>query len=230
MKDVPSRVLKRFQQLKREEAGHIELKQIRNNYYVYRATSEWDKERRKVRKITEYMGSIDSDGIFTARRVRNGVQESSQEVFEFGNGGLAQYLLHDVEPLLTERTPYARELIAAAIIKAIDPKPLRLVASRWEKLYLSKQLDIRLAPKHLSTVLRHTGEEIQRWYELFAELATADDLLLYDLTAVFTQAQNLRLVERGYNADHAYLDQLGSFWRSRAARRCRSVSRSSMAR
>jgi hypothetical protein len=59
MKAVPSRVLKRFQQLKREEAGHIELKQIRNNYYVYRATSEWDKERRKVRKITEYMGSID---------------------------------------------------------------------------------------------------------------------------------------------------------------------------
>ncbi len=209
MKDVPSRVLKRFQQLKREEAGHIELKQIRKNYYVYRATSEWDKERRKVRKITEYMGSIDSDGIFTARRVRNGVQESSREVFEFGNGGLARYLLQDVEPLLTERTPYARELIAAAIVRAIDPKPLRLVASRWEKLYLSKQLDIRLAPKHLSTVLRHTGEEIQRWYELFAGLATADDLLLYDLTAVFTQSQNIRLAERGYNADHAYLDQIG---------------------
>ena len=102
---IPSRVLKRFQQLKREEAGHIELKQIRNNYYVYRATSEWDKERRKVRKITEYIGSIDPEGLFTARRVRNGIQESGREVFEFGNGGLARYLLRDVETLLTERTP-----------------------------------------------------------------------------------------------------------------------------
>jgi hypothetical protein len=58
--------------------------------------------------------------------------------------------------------PSAGRFIAAATIKVIDPKPLRLVASRWEKLYFATQRDISLTPKHLSAVLRHTGEEIQR--------------------------------------------------------------------
>ena len=40
----------------KKELSHIELKIIKNNHYVYRATSEWDKERKKVKKITEYIG------------------------------------------------------------------------------------------------------------------------------------------------------------------------------
>jgi len=55
--------------MKKKEPSHIELKIIKNNCYVYRATSEWDKERKKVRKITEYIGSIDQ-GVSSGRRGR----------------------------------------------------------------------------------------------------------------------------------------------------------------
>ena len=46
-------------------------------------------------------------------------------------------------------------------------------------------------------------------YDLFSKLATREDLLLYDLTSVFTYSKNLKLAERGYNADHAYINQIG---------------------
>ena len=59
MRNIPPKVLKTFERIKKKEPSHIELKIIKNNYYIYRATSEWDKERKKVRKITKYIGSID---------------------------------------------------------------------------------------------------------------------------------------------------------------------------
>ena len=94
-------------------------------------------------------------------------------------------MIKDLEDLLAN-TPYCNELIATAIIKAIDPKPLRLFASRWEKLYLSRLIDVSLTPKHLSSVLSSTGRDIHIWYDLFSKLATREDILLYDLTSVFT--------------------------------------------
>ena len=54
MKDIPPKVLETFERMKESEEGCIELKKIRGRYYVYRATSEWDKEDKKVKKITEY--------------------------------------------------------------------------------------------------------------------------------------------------------------------------------
>ncbi|MHC1569321.1 MAG: hypothetical protein ACXQTT_07080, partial [Candidatus Syntropharchaeia archaeon] len=58
MKDIPPKVLETFERMKESEEGCIELKKIRGRYYVYRATSEWDKEDKKVKKITVYLGSI----------------------------------------------------------------------------------------------------------------------------------------------------------------------------
>lgn len=208
MKEIPPKVLKTFERIKKEEPAHLELKTIKNNYYVYRATSEWDKEHKKVRKITEYLGSIDHQGIFMKRKERLKIQESEREVFEYGNCALAYHMVKDLEDLLKD-FPYCKELIAIAIIKAIDPKPLRMFASRWEKLYLSKQIDVSLTPKHLSSVLSNIGGDISLWYNLFSKLANKEDLLLYDLTSIFTYSKNIKLAEKGYNADHEYNDQIG---------------------
>ncbi|MDY6864469.1 MAG: hypothetical protein SVY15_00650 [Halobacteriota archaeon] len=62
--------------------------------------------KRKVRKITEYIGSIDRDGVFTKKRLRSHIQESGHEIFEYGNSMLARYLLKDIGDLPSEKTPY----------------------------------------------------------------------------------------------------------------------------
>lgn len=135
MTEIPSKVANTFERLKREETGYIELKIIKGKYYVYRSTSEWDKDRKKPRKITEYVGSITSDGVFLSKRVKAAIQETDREIYEHGNCMLAYHFVRDIEEILKQLTPYYRELIAVSIIKAIDSKPIRLFSSRWEKFY-----------------------------------------------------------------------------------------------
>jgi len=204
MKDVPPKVLSTFERIKRSEEGCIELRKIKGRFYVYRATSEWDKQNKRVRKITTYLGSITPEGYYIPKKQR--VQESKREVFEYANGMLAYHFIRDVEEKLKAYTTNYKELIAASIVKAIDPKPLRLIASRWEKLYL--QWDVNLSPKHLSSILRDVGKNIRWWYDFFEELS-GNGLLLYDLTTVFTRSKNIRMAEKGYNSERKYCDQLG---------------------
>lgn len=59
---------------------------------------------------------------------------------------------------------------------------------------------MRVTPKYLSTALHQPNTDKDWWNEYFTELVDADDLLLYDLTSVFFWSENIKLVEKGYNA------------------------------
>jgi len=208
MRELPPEVMKTLERIRREEQGYIEIKTIKGNYYVYRSTSEYDREQRKPVKRTSYMGRIMPDGTYIQKKHR-AIQESSREIFEYGNCILAHHFLRDAESILQPLTPYHQEIIASAIIKAIDPEPIRLHSSRWEKFYLSKLMEVNLSPKHLSMVMSNIGEQVSLWHELFSSLITGNDFLLYDLTAISTYSQSIKLAEKGYNADHEYIDQIG---------------------
>lgn len=73
-----------------------------------------------------------------------------------------------------------------ATIRAIYPQPLHLPNSRWEKLFISHELNVRITPNHLSTILHETGTGNGGWHEFFIDLMGTDYLLLYDLTSVFS--------------------------------------------
>lgn len=208
-KDVPPKVMRTFERLKESKPGYIELKEIKGRYYVYRSTSEWDKEKKKPVKKPTYLGAINLEGEYTPKKMKTGFQESKREVYEYGNARLAHRFLEDVEGELRQYTPHAEELIAAAIIRAIDPQPLRLHESRWKKLYLSTEIEAGLSPKRMSHILRDTGLGVEWWHDLFSALVREGDLLFYDLTAVFTYSQNIKLAEKGYNRKKLYLDQIG---------------------
>lgn len=206
--DVPARVMKTFKELKGEKEGYIELKEVNGRYYVHRSTSVWDKEEKRPKKKSNYLGSINFEGEFKPKNPQ-GRRESKKEVFEYGNGKLAYYFLKEVHEELEKYTPHADELVAAAVIRAVDPKPLRLHESCWADLHLSRDLDVKMSAKHLSKILKATGEGVGWWHKLFQSLINEDDLLLYDLTTIFTQSKNIKLAEKGYNPDELYLDQIG---------------------
>lgn len=209
MKEVPLEVEKTFKRIREEQQGCIELKIINNSYCVRRATSIWDKKRKKVQKITEHLGVISPDGTFKRKISPKGIRETAREIFEYGNGLLAHHLLRDVEEVLSKSTPYSTEIVTFAVIKAIDPQPIRLLQSRWEKLYLSKEMDVSLSPRNISSMLKHVGGEVSLWYELFSKLAAEDDIVLYDLTAALTYSENIKMAEKGRNKEHSYLNQVG---------------------
>ena len=209
MNEVPPEVEKTFKRIREEQQGYVELKYINKSYCIRRATSVWNKEKKKVQKITEHLGVIALDGTFKKKIPRKGIRETAREVFEYGNGLLAHHMLRDVEEILGRSTPYSKEIVIYAVIKAIDSKPIRLLSSRWEKLYLSKEMDVGLSPRNISAVLNALGGEVSMWYELFSRLVAKDDIVLYDLTAVFTYSENIKTAEKGRNSDHIYLNQIG---------------------
>lgn len=207
--EPPGPVEAEFERLREDRDAYLQLRDINDRWYVYEATSVWDKSKQKPKKISTYLGSITPDGEFNPKTPRTTVPVTDREIFEYANGRLAYQLLADVHELLAGYTPYADELVAMAVIRAIDAQPLRRHRSRWEKLYLSQELDVTVSPKHLSLVLRVTGRGKRWWHDFFTDLIDSGDFLLYDLTTVFSRSQNIKRAEKGYNPDRLYVDQLG---------------------
>ena len=209
IQNIPAQVEETFNHLKEKEDGYLQLRNISGRWYVQQATSVWDKVEKKPKKITTHLGTIMENGEFKPKTPRYKLPITDREIFEYANGRLAYHFLKDVHKMLDRYTPYADELIAMAFIWAIDPQPLRLHPSRWQKLYLSKEFNVTVTPKHLSNVLKQTGQGKGWWHGLFTDLIDTDDLLLYDLTSVFSRSQNIKRAEKGYNPGKLYIDQLG---------------------
>ena len=55
--------------LKQEYKFYIALSKINGKYYVYRHTTRWDKEIRKVKSISKYLGKINENGIFAQKAI-----------------------------------------------------------------------------------------------------------------------------------------------------------------
>lgn len=205
---IPPQVKKAFEKLTEERDEYLELRYTSGSYAVRRATSVWDKEGKRPRKVTEHIGTISPEGFFREKIPRKGVMGTSREIFEYGNGALAYHYLKDIEGFLRDLTPYSEEIIAYGVIKIIDPKPLRLLSSRWEKLYLSQEKRVSLSPKRISSMLSDIGTDVSWLYELYSQL-TGNDILLCDLSRVFTYSENIKIAEKGWNSHHLHKNQIG---------------------
>lgn len=181
----------------------LDVKVLNKNYYLYHSTTRWDKELRKVRKVAHYIGRLTPDGV--AKRKMS----DSRSVHEYGNGALLMKLSQEFLKDLEDAFPYRwKELLACAIVKTIQPVPLKLVKSRWEKLHLSCEMDVPLSPKTLGEVLREVGKEYAFQKKFFDTLTKKSRTLAFDMSSVFSHSENLRYAEKGYNPDHAYTKQV----------------------
>ncbi|MDD5187696.1 MAG: hypothetical protein PHF57_05770, partial [Methanoregula sp.] len=130
MNVIPVPVQQTLEKLKKSLQHNVEIHVIYGGYYVYRASSYYDKERKKPIKTTIYIGRILKDGTFIPKKERTTISISKREIFEYANGALAYACIKDVEILLQTYTPFYRELTAFSVVKALDPKPIRLISSR----------------------------------------------------------------------------------------------------
>lgn len=58
--------------LKKEKAKRkipLEIKILNNNYYLYHSTTRWDKEKKKIRKVSGYIGRITPKGVIKKQGV-----------------------------------------------------------------------------------------------------------------------------------------------------------------
>jgi transposase len=190
---------------KKKRGSALEAK-IRNGIpYLYTDTTVWDKQAKKRRKISKYIGRITRTGIIEA----NTVKYPARTIYEYANGKLLHNIINDFAPTLEKEFPYDyTEIIAAAIVRLLEPTPIKLLKSRWEKLYLSKTINASLSHQTASEKLRRIGADWVAQRRFFGTLIQKSRLLLFDLSSIFSYSENLNLAERGHNADHMYLDQI----------------------
>ena len=69
MKRLPEQVKKTLERLKETYPFYVALARINNKFYLYRRSSKWDKEKKKRKSISEYLGRIEVDGTFVKKEV-----------------------------------------------------------------------------------------------------------------------------------------------------------------
>jgi transposase len=171
---------------------------------LYHSTTRWDKKAKKVKKISDYIGRMTEKGV-----VERDALSSKRSVFEFGNSQLLLQMSHGIQKPLEKYFPSRwKELLACAIVKTIDPLPLRLISSRYEKLAMSNTLDAALSPNTLSKVLHEVGPNLEAQRSFFDSIMQGVHTLAFDLSSFFSHSENLHFAEKGYNADHLFLNQI----------------------
>jgi len=202
--DMDKWVNKWVSEQRRKGKKRIEVKQNGNRYYVYDSTTVWDKKKKKAKKISKYRGRLTREGFIKGEKriaVRN--------IFEYGNSLLVHNAIQPLlKPLKKAFPNHYQEITAMAVVKTIDPQPIKLISSRWSKLHISTLMNPFLSPNKLSEILREVGSDIVNQKMFFEEIASEGDFLLFDLSYVFSQSENLLLAEKGYNKDHLHLPQV----------------------
>jgi hypothetical protein len=145
------------------------------------------------------VGRITREGLVEAReRWLN-----ARTIHEFGNARLGWSVIEEIMPALRASFPDDHEEIAAmALVRAIQQTPIRLVKSRWEKLYLSQELNPSLSPNVISDKLRSIGADYASQADFFSSLMKKSKYLIFDLSSIFSYSENLNLAEKGQNAEH----------------------------
>ncbi|EQD68249.1 transposase (IS4), partial [mine drainage metagenome] len=180
----------------------LEAKLLNGNYYLYRSTSKYDRTSKKAVKVSEYIGRI----------TRAGISEKAKEIrsiYEYGNSALVYSLSADIIARLQKYFPDRwPDLYALSMVRLMDPVPLKSVKDRWEKLYVSREIEAHLSPNTLTDILRESGSDMGAQMDLFQSLITESKKLAFDLSSIFSRSENLNVVAKGHNADHIYLPQI----------------------
>jgi len=196
---------------KQRELGEkgLEIKKFSNGYYVYRSTTYWDKELKKRRKKSAYIGRLDKNKgliesqktVISNKRVRS--------IWEYGNAALLNYAMQDLKPLLQTAFGEIWEVVyALALIRIAGYVPLKRASLAWEKLYPITEITPTMNAKTLSKVLKEVGINRKGQNHVFKGLTSEDKQLVYDLSAIFTHSEAINFAEKGYNKEHFYIPQV----------------------
>ncbi len=184
----------------------LEVKELAGNFYVYKSTTYWDKQLKKRRKKSSYLGVLDREkGLVERKRI---VRPRIRGVWEYGNMALLDWSMGDLPRVLDDAFGELwKEVYALALVRVLGHTPLKRVQSVWERLYNVRGIEPDLSPGRLSRLLKFIGANRNAQKCVF-EALSGDKELVYDLSCVFTRSTTVSFAEQGYNKDHLYLPQV----------------------
>ena len=197
MNNIPDWVLK-------YKTRGVHIRNFGNNYYAYRSRSKWIKEEKRTKTLPpEYLGVVTPNGIVKKNEI-TGIRGD----YEYGNiallHGIAEKtiipVLKDIYPTMWER------IITYAILRNIQPLPMKSLHYLYEKTYLSRIMDESMSPDSLSRMLSSLPED--QSIRVMRKLTEKGEYVLMDSTAIFSRSENISFLELGHNSHGTHLPQI----------------------
>lgn len=193
--------------LEQKEKG-TEVRRMGENYYLYKIRSEWDKEKKRPKKITEkYLGKITPEGLVKPKHERRAELAENITVKEYGATELVLSHSEDIIELLKANFYQWKEIAAFAITRLHHQSPLKNVQDYYESSHLSDAFKkAKMSPKSVSKLLDEVGKNRYQVVE-FMKNFTGVEHAVIDLTHVFS-SPNIASSALGYNSEGEYMPQV----------------------
>jgi len=188
----------------------LEIKYINGKPYVYRSTSKYDKVTKSPKKVSSYVGRlIEHAGLVIKGEKHNPIPLKVNSVTEYGNSLLLHHEFEGIVHLLKVAFPEDWQEIVAMVITRVEGYcPLKRVKDKWEKLSNILKIHPNCDPKNLGKILYRIGQNRYGQDHIFSNLVDNEDKLIYDLSYVFSDSDNLPIAEKGYNGKRNFLPQV----------------------
>lgn len=195
--------------LKHKKKG-TEVRKMGENYYLYKIRSEWDKEKKRPKKITEkYLGKITPEGLIKPKHERMAELAENITVKEYGATELILSQCSDIIELLKANFPNEwKEIAVFSITRLLHQSPLKNVQDYYESSHISDAFKgkAKVSPKSVSKLLAEVGKNRYQVTE-FMKNFTGVEHAVIDLTHVFS-SQNVISSALGYNSEGEYMPQV----------------------
>ena len=196
--------------LKQKRKG-TEVRKIGNNFYLYKVTSVWDKEKKRARKSTEkFLGTITQDGLIKPKKERLIESIDNVSVKEFGAANFVLDMNEDIKESLKDIYPDKwKELLLFSVFRLLYNTPIKNLQTYYATSFLSEKLPgVYLTPKKVGNMLREIGKERERIKIFLKQFISGNDFVLIDLTHVFSLSENVISSVPGYNSKREFLPQI----------------------
>lgn len=192
----------------RHKKTGIAIEERNGRYYASRVHSVWNPKKGRAQKITEeYLGVVTQEGIVPPKHKR---RKKVGGVLEAGNFAYLDQFTNKLARPLREFWPESwQSILAAGALKLVYQDPLKRLAFRYQtSLACHLWPEAHLSKNSLTQLLDRLGREWNAQRSFFEELSRADSHMAIDLTQVFSDSRNISWLEKGYNAQGLYHDQL----------------------
>lgn len=170
-----------------------------NAHIVKWATTRWDPETRKRRKVSEYRGVLHEDGTLTDPRPRRRDAEVAQ-IVDSGNARLLSKCAEPVLPALRFAFPNDyREILELCFARLLGRGELNKAGRCWNRLEDVLGLRPNTSPKSLSRTLERVGLARASQDMFFDRLACEDREMAVDMSVIFSRAKGAMMLKTGYN-------------------------------
>ncbi len=199
--------------LKHKTKG-TEIRKLGKYYYLYKIRSEYNKEKKRAKKITEkFLGKITEEGLVKPKHERIIESQKNINVKEFGASRFISNESKDIIHNLKETFPDKwKEIFTFAVFRFFYSSPIKNIQDHYQTSYLSDIItDAKVSPKTFGNMLHTIGQQRQLITKFLSKYITQEESIAVDLTHIFSLSENVISATLGRNSQQEYTPQINLF-------------------